>query len=252
MDKKESHYWLTGFAVVMLIYQGWRVFDYMSGSMEGVNDTVKMLIAIAFLSFSEIGLMFWLHKGVPGASTDFQENTAYTLIWIDFAGSMIVGFADLAKHNTMYAIDLRVLDPILFGTPGLMVVANLAGYILYATNSKTSRLARMDRKLEYAEHELEVQARMDAIDTITENRGVLAQKLAPYYVRDTTDRVTGNTARKFLKQSEQNTSNGTAGNTGKSGDAGQPVASNNGNGAYKNLEVPVTPDPTRQQRNGTQ
>ena len=102
---------LTAFAVVMLVYQGWRVLDYMGGSLQGVSDTVRFIVSLAFLAFSELGLIIWLHVGKPAATTEIQETTATGLIWIDFAGSMVIGLADLAKHNTLYNVDLSAVDP---------------------------------------------------------------------------------------------------------------------------------------------
>ena len=105
---------LTIFAVGMLLYSAWRSYDYMSGSLQGVPDVVRLIVSVAFLAFSEIGLLIWLHVCQPGATTEIQETTATIMIWTDFAGAMVVGLGDLLKHNTLYQIDLSVIDPLLF------------------------------------------------------------------------------------------------------------------------------------------
>ena len=66
---------LSLFAGLMLLYQGWRVFDYMGSNLTGVDDTVRFIVSVAFLSFSELGLLIWLHVGAPNATTDLQEES---------------------------------------------------------------------------------------------------------------------------------------------------------------------------------
>lgn len=199
-----KHKWiLTITIVIMLAYQAWRVFDYMSTSMMGVDQNTSFFVSLAFLTFTEIGLLVWLHVAQPGSTTDKQENTAKVMIWVDFCGSMILGLADLAKHNTMYTIDLSRLDPVLFIAPWVIVAANVAAWIIFETNDSGKRLEQAERRLTHAEHELEIQARLDAIADLNANRQGLSKQLAPYYSRDIQDRITGRTAKRFLKEGEK-------------------------------------------------
>lgn len=188
---------MTIFAVAMLIYQGWRVFDYMGSSLTGVSDTVKLVVSIAFLSFSEIGLIIWLHVAQPGATTDMQETISSGMVWIDFVGSMIVGLGDMLKHNTVYVVDLTAIDPLLFLAPWLMVVLNIAGYLVFVQNDSDARLEREERRLQHEENGLEIEARRNAIEELRKNKKAIAEKLAPHYYRSINDRVTGRTIKRF-------------------------------------------------------
>jgi hypothetical protein len=193
---------MTLFALLMLAYQGWRVFDYMGGSLQGVSDTVRFIVSVAFLAFSELGILIWLHIGQPQATTERQEATASLLIWVDFFGSMLVGLADLAKHNTLYQVNLAAIDPLLFMAPWLMVVLNIGGYLVYTQNDSDTMLEREERRMKHEEHKLEIAARHAAIRDLHANKDALAEKLAPHYVKDLTDRVTGRTYARFERKAK--------------------------------------------------
>lgn len=194
---------LTVTILVMLAYTGWRVYDYMSTNLVGVDQGTGFWVALAFLTFTEIGLLVWLHVAQPGATTNRQENVANVMVWVDYAGSMLLGLADLVKHNTMYRVDLSKIDPVLFIAPWVIVAANVAAWIVFKTNDSDEKLRREERRLLHAEHELEIKARTDAIAALRANTEGLARKLAPYYYRDIADRVTGRTAIKFGREAER-------------------------------------------------
>ena len=190
---------MTLFAVAMLVYQGWRVFDYMSSSLQGVSDAVRLVVSFAFLAFSEIGLLVWLHIAKPNATTDTQETTATVLIWADFVGSMFVGLGDLVKHNTLYQVDLSAIDPLLFLAPWVMVVINVGGYLVYHQADSAAQLEQAERQLHHEEVKLEMAARREAIRELQQNKEAMAGELAPHYYRDIRNRVTGRTAQRFMK-----------------------------------------------------
>lgn len=194
---------LSLFAIAMLVYSGWRVFDYMGSNLAGVDDTVRFIISVAFLAFSEVGLLIWLHIGAPHATTDLQEGVATFLIWANFAGSMIIGLADMLKHNTVYQVDLSALDPVLFIAPWIMVVLNLGGYLLYMQADSESMLDREERRLRHEETRVELEARRAAIRELRANQAGLAEKLAPHYIADITNRVNGRTLKRFTRQANQ-------------------------------------------------
>lgn len=188
---------LTVTILAMLAYQAWRVYDYMKGNLKGVDEKTAFWVALAFLAFSEIGLLVWLHIAQPGATTHKQEDVSNVMVWVDYGGSMLLGLADLVKHNTLYVIDLSRIDPILFIAPWVMVAANVAAWIVFETNDSEEMLAREERRLQHAEHELEIQARRAAIEEVKANSAGLSRKMAPYYYKDISDRVTGRTAARF-------------------------------------------------------
>lgn len=194
---------LTTIILVMLGYQAWRVFDYMNSNLVGVSDDAKFWVSLAFLTFTEIGMLTWLHVAQPGATTTRQEQVATVMIWVDYAGSMLLGLADLAVHNTIYQVDLSRIDPILFFAPWVIVVLNVGGWIVFQSNDSDEKLAREQRRLLHAEHELEVKARSDAIRELHANMEGISRKLAPFYFKDISDRVTGRTAARFGREAEK-------------------------------------------------
>ena len=194
---------LTAFALLMLSYQAWRVLDYMSGSLQGVTPTTALIVSIAFLTFSEIGLLIWLHSGRPGASTDTQETIATIMIWVDFFGSMILGLADLLKHNTIYVVDLSAIDPLLFLTPWLLVVANVGAYLAYYMSDAEDERDRTERKLRHKERQLELKSMRDAVEELDRNSQNLTKELTPYYYKDVVNRVTGRTLQRFKAKAKR-------------------------------------------------
>lgn len=225
----KSKHVMTAFALLMLAYQGWRVMDYISSSLTGVPDYVRYLISVAFLAFSELGLIIWLHVAQPNATTDAQESTAYVMVWINFAGSMIIGLADLAKHNTMYVVDLSAVDPILFIAPWVMVLLNIGAYLIYVQNDSEAILAREGRRLKHEETSLEMEARRGAVEKLRSEKDTLVQDLSPYYYNDVKDRVSGRTAARFKKDAGKlETAAGSASSSASS--AATPSARKNGHG----------------------
>ena len=196
----KSKYIMTGFALVMLAYQAWRVFDYMGSSLQGVSDTVRFIVSVAFLAFSEVGLIIWLHVGKPNATTDIQEATATTMIWVNFFGSMLVGLADMLKHNTMYVVDLAFMDPVLFIAPWALVVLNVGGYLIYHQADSEAQTGRAERRLLHEEAKTEIEARRAAIRQLQQNRQAIADELAPHYYQDIADRITGRTLTRFKRK----------------------------------------------------
>ncbi len=193
-------YLMTGYAIALLVYAGWRSFDYVSGSLAGIDKTVATLVAIIFLFASEVGLLIWLHKAMPSATTDTQEATATTMIGINFVGSMVLGLADVLKHNTLYNVRLDWLDPVLLLAPWVLIAANVGGVILYHLNDSEEMLHRAERRLAHAESKLEIEARTKAVQELEKNEQALAEKLAPHYYADLVARVEGRTLARFDRQ----------------------------------------------------
>lgn len=199
-----SNKWImTGFAVVLLIYSGWRTYDYMAASLQGVSETTSMLVALTFLFASEIGLLLWLHSARPRATTGAQEAIATTMVLFNFVGAMILGLADVLMHNRLYVVDVSYLDPVLLFAPVVLIAGNVGAYLGYTMTDSEDQMAAAERQLEHEETMSEIDARMEALKTLKRNRKALAEKLAPSYVKDITDRVTGRTAQRFIRQANR-------------------------------------------------
>ena len=224
---------LTGFAIALLAYSGWRTWDYLSRYL--LNDvavTESVIIGAFFLVVTEIGYLFWLHKGQPDATTDLQETTATILIYIDLFGSLAIGLADLAVHNSMYNVDLTAIDPILFLMPWFLIASNLIGYTIYHGGDSERQLERATRQLKHEEIRFEIEARRQALDELNKNRQAMGAKLAPHYFKDIVDRVEGRTVNRFARQASK------ARNLENIELQSNPVASNNGD--ERNFEeVPI-------------
>jgi len=191
---------MTGYAIILLLYAGWRSFDYMRGMLTGVNSTVAYMVAISFLFCSEIGLLIWLHKAAPDSTTDTQETTANIMVAINFAGSMVLGLADILKHNSTYAVDLPWIEPILLLAPWLLIASNVLGHIIYHRTDSDEMIKRAERELKYQERKLHITAKQAAIQSLKDSEEELARKLSPHYFKDIQDRVTGDTMRRLSRQ----------------------------------------------------
>ena len=200
--KGNSKWVLTILIVVMLFYQAWRVYDYIRSSLTGVSDNTSFWVAMAFLAFTEIGLLTWLHIGLPQANTRGQSGVATILVWADFVFSMLIGLADIAMHNTLYIIDLSLINPLLFFAPWLVVVANLGGYILYHQWDADMESEKADRELEYEEHSVLIAGKRQAIKEIRTDKKVLADKIKPGYYRRMVDNASGRSAKELNKQAD--------------------------------------------------
>ena len=195
---------LTGFAIALLIYAGWRTWDYMSRFLlKDVSVTESMIIGMTFLFVTELGYMFWLHKGQPDASTDAQETTATVLVYIDLFGSLTIGFADLLVHNTIYNVNVASLDPILLFTPWVLIAANLIGYTIYFGADSERQLERARRQLAHEENSIEIEIHRTALEEIRRNKKATAAQHAPKYIKDFNDRVTGRTANRYLRHAKK-------------------------------------------------
>lgn len=194
---------ITAFAIALLIYAGFRSFDYMKMNLQGVGQTTAYLVALVFLFASEIGLLVWLHVARPQATTDIQETTSTAMIAVNFVGSMILGLADLLIHNTLYVVNVSFLDPVLLFAPWFLIVANVGGYLVYHMADSDEQLARAERRLHHEEVRLEMEARTQAIQELQGNLKGLAGKLAPHYYNDLVSRVEGRTAARFARAAKR-------------------------------------------------
>lgn len=193
---------LSGFAILMLVYSAWRSYDYIGGNLSGVDETTRFIVSVAFLAFSEIGLILWLHSGRPNATTDTQETTATVVIWVNFIGILVMNLGDLLRRNTLYEVDLSYLDPVLLIAPWLLVAVNLGAYIIYTMSDSDEQLAREERRLRHEEVGLEMEARRNAVRELRANREAIGAELAPHYFNDIRSRITGRTVNRFVRKAD--------------------------------------------------
>lgn len=191
---------ITGFAVFLLLYSAYRSWDYMVNNLKDVGTITSWIVAFAFLFASEIGLIIWLHFGRSKATTGIQETVSTVMIVINFIGAMTLNLADLLVHNTLYDVDMSVIDPILLLSPWILIASNVGGYIIYHMGDSEEQLSKAERQLEHEEVKFEIDTRLEAIKMLRQDRKATAEKLAPYYFKNTVDRVSGRTAKRFLRE----------------------------------------------------
>jgi hypothetical protein len=191
---------MTIYAVALLVYAGWRSFDYMTRLLADVSTTTANLVAIVFLFASEIGLLVWLYVAGPNATTEAQETTATVLMVVNFIGSMILGLADILAHNTLYAFEMPWAEPVLLLTPWVLVAANVAGHIVYHRSDADEKLKQAERALQFQERKLHILSKQAAIASLQAEQESMARELAPHYYRDIRDRVTGQTMRNLQRR----------------------------------------------------
>jgi hypothetical protein len=197
-----SKHLFSGFAVILLLYSAWRSFDYLMIGLVGVNQTTAIVVSLVFLFASEVGLLMWLHKGVPSSTTDAQETISKIMIFVDFIGSLTLGVADLLLHNSLYVVDFHWLDPVLLVAPAVLVAANVGAVVLYHLSDADERLKRADRQLDFEEAQLEIASRTAAIKQLKSSRREIGEKLAPSIYAHIRERVTGRTVSRFEKQAK--------------------------------------------------
>jgi hypothetical protein len=187
------------FAYGMLAYTAWRTYDYMRANLAGVDAPTAIAVSLAFLMFSELGMLVWLHYGQPKATSAAQESVATVMLWIDFFGCMAVNLGDLVQHNTLYTVDLSNVDFILFIAPWVLVACNVAAYLVYKTTDSESSLEREERRLLHEEHAAEIKVRRRALYLVRRGSNDQAVKLAPHYKEDIEGRVQERTLARFGK-----------------------------------------------------
>lgn len=154
------------YAVILLLYSGWRSYDFIKNQLP--EGEISMWLSILFLFATEAGLAIWHEASVNHSTTYTQHTTAIILTWVDFAASLGAGTADMILRQTLmegYQIPALLASALIFGIP-LIVAANVAGALVFLANDAES-------KLEQARRFLLFEASRQALKSIAENREVL-------------------------------------------------------------------------------
>jgi len=125
---------IRAYVIVLLFYTGWRTYDFMVQQLP--KSDISFWLAILFLFATEAGLFIWHEVSINHTSTYTQHYLSTTLTWLDFAGSLSAGIADMIIRQTLvsdYVIPPVLVTALIYGLP-IIVAINVAGALVYLAN----------------------------------------------------------------------------------------------------------------------
>lgn len=188
--------WIVrAYSLALLGYTGWRTFDFMSAQLP--TEENNNLIALLFLFATEVGLILWHEISQRHTTTEAQHYLSIALTWVDFAGSLGAGIADMILRQTFiegYQVPPLLGELLIYGLP-LAVALNVAGYVIFMSNDA-------DTQIETAKRQLRFEITKQALKDIGDHRGAIAEEMkANVYNRLRSD-VTGQVIREFTQTPE--------------------------------------------------
>jgi len=89
---------IRGYSIALLMYTGWRTYDFMASQMP--TGATGGFIAILFLFATELGLLLWHEVSMNHTTTEIQSHISVGLTWIDFIAATGAGIADMILRST--------------------------------------------------------------------------------------------------------------------------------------------------------
>lgn len=157
------------YTFVLLAYTGWRTYDFMMHQLPA-GDDLSFWLAILFLFATEAGLAIWHEVSISHTSTYTQHYVAVSLTWLDFAGSLGAGVADMILRQTFYEgyqVPPLLASGLIYGLP-LLVAINVAGALVYLANDAEQQLDRERRFIDF-------EASRQALRHVGSNRRIIAK-----------------------------------------------------------------------------
>lgn len=178
------------YALVLLGYTGWRTYDFMM--LQLPNGETGNLLALLFLFATEVGLALWHEISLRHTTTREQYGIATSLTWLDLAGSLAAGVADMILRQSIgsYAIPALLGQFLIYGLP-LVVALNVAGVLLYLGNDSETQLDRAKAELRY-------EITRQALRELSDNRGAIAESMKKDISKRLKDEVTGRLVKQYL------------------------------------------------------
>lgn len=143
---------IRAYAFGLLIYTGWRTFDFMMSQLP--QSDLSFYLALAFLLCTEIGLVLWHEAHLTHVTTDNQNRLTAIMTWLDFAGSLMAGIADMIIHQTMldgYVVPREFALMLMYGLP-LIFGLNVAAAILYEQWDAETLEEKAEKALRFEAH----------------------------------------------------------------------------------------------------
>lgn len=186
---------IRAYAIVLLAYTGWRTYDFMRNQLP--SGETGALLALLFLFATEVGLLMWHEVSLNHASTHEQQAIATALTWVDFAGSLVAGIADMILRQTFqagYVVPPLLVVTLIYGLP-LVVAMNVAGVLLYLSHDSEAQIDRAKRQLRF-------EITRQALRELKDNQGSIAEGMKKDIYRQMRDDVTGRMAKEYLRDAQ--------------------------------------------------
>jgi len=148
-------WFIRGYIILMLVYTGWRTWDFITQTLPDNDGT--FWLAILFLFATEVGLFMWHEISMRYITTYFQLYIATTLMWVDFVASIGAGVADMILRQTVvnYQVPMWLGQALIYGLP-LIVAANVAGAMMYLSNDADLKKQRARKMLDFEADEMAI------------------------------------------------------------------------------------------------
>ena len=148
-----KNFFIWAYAGMLLVYTGWRTFDFMQSNLP--KSDISFWLSIAFLFATEVGLIIWHWLNIDHVTTRNQQTISSIMVWADFAGSLLAGIADMILRQTFldgYSIPPFLAQALIYGLP-LVMAANVGSIIFYTSNDSEKQLEKSKRELRFEIYE---------------------------------------------------------------------------------------------------
>ena len=173
-----NKFFLRAYSVILLIYTGFRTYDFISSQLPKTD--ANFWLSIAFLFGTEIGLVFWHETNLKHTTTAIQDNVTFIMVWVDFIGSLAAGIADMILRQTFaegYTIPPFLRDFLMYGLP-LIMGLNVAMAIIFEQNDAKTQEAKAEKALQFEIHQEAMQdLRMDREAIAQEKKSAIYSKM---------------------------------------------------------------------------
>ena len=184
------------YSLLLLAYTGWRTYDFMAAQLP--QDTSGQLLSILFLFTTEAGLLLWHEISLRHTTTEVQHGLSIGLTWIDFAGSLAAGIADMILRQTFadgYIIPPLLVTVLIYGLPALVGI-NVAGVLVFLSNDADTVIEAEKRKLRFA-------VTKQVLADLSDSRGTVSNSLKKQIAAQVRDDVTQRTLSQYIRKIER-------------------------------------------------
>lgn len=161
---------IRAYSVILLVYTGWRTYDFISSNLPKTD--INMWLSLAFLFCTEIGLVLWHEANLNHTTTQQQETVSKVMTWLDFAGSLAAGIADMILRQTFvdgYAIPRWLADMLIYGLPIIMAL-NVGAVIKFEQGDAETQEEKAEKKLRFRIHQAAMKELENDRDIIAEEK----------------------------------------------------------------------------------
>lgn len=184
------------YSFLLLAYTGWRTYDFMEAQLP--QNASGQLLSLLFLFTTEAGLLLWHEISLRHTTTEVQHGLSIALTWVDFAGSLAAGIADMILRQTFadgYAIPPLLATVLIYGLPAL-VALNVAGVLVFLSNDADTVIEAEKRKLRFA-------ITKQVLADLSDSRGTVANSLKKQIAAQLRDDVTQRTITQYVRKLER-------------------------------------------------